>query len=113
MILFNRQNGIVKIEMNENDAQDLAGLFIDPQDNGAQFLNLQQKSWLEELPGLLLEKDSPNSEEDALVNPEYFLDTVTGDMMLINWRRNIPVGPNWVKVSSVIWDRLCGMKGLG
>lgn len=104
MILFNRQDGIVTIEMNERDAREMAEVL---KSCTLQDANLGHLSIMKDLPELLLEKESKNSEEDALANPWYFVDTRTGDAMVINWARNAPTGEDWVKVSESFWNLHC------
>lgn len=99
MLLFNRNKGVIKLEMNQKDAEDLAAVLASYDESAYRFFNLTQKMMVGNLPKLLLEKDSKNSEEDALVNPEYYVNTKNGDMMIINWGRNRPTGENWKKIS--------------
>lgn len=105
MLLFNRQNGVVKLEMNEKDAKDLAKVLrtSDVEQIPLKEQNPNHYAFAGDLVELLEEKDSPNSEEDALVNPKYFLNTQTGDAMVINWTRNAPSGEFWVEISEETW----------
>ena len=58
-----------------------------------------------------LDTEEEDTEEDKgqLPESECYLDKETGDLFIINWVQNRPIGSQWVRISRACYDTISGM----